>query len=130
MDSYNVKLVKRLLEALEDGASSEVLEAFYRPDIVQVEFPNRATPRGTSRNFEQVKQAAERGRGVVRTQRYDVLRVFEFGATVIVEARWSAELHNPPPGAPAGMAASLAMFFEFTDGKIAAQRNYDCFDPP
>jgi ketosteroid isomerase-like protein len=27
------------------------------------------------------------------------------------------------------MKASFAMFFEFRDGQIAVQRNYDCFDP-
>jgi ketosteroid isomerase-like protein len=33
-------------------------------------------------------------------------------------------------GAAGGeMRAYFAVFFEFRDGKIVAQRNYDCFDP-
>ena len=29
----------------------------------------------------------------------------------------------------ASMKAHFAMFFEFREGRIALQRNYDCFEP-
>jgi hypothetical protein len=118
------------LKALEDDARPEVLEEYYHPDALQIEFPNRIAPRGASRTLEQMKEAMVRGKNAVRSQRYDVLRIFEVGATVILEVRWSAELTSSAEGAPATMAASLAVFFEFSGGKIAVQRTYDCFDPP
>ncbi len=130
MDPQNVRLVRRLLKALEDDARPEVLEEYYHPDALQIEFPNRIAPRGASRTLEQMKEAMVRGKNAVRSQRYDVLRIFEVGATVILEVRWSAELTSSAEGAPATMAASLAVFFEFSGGKIAVQRTYDCFDPP
>jgi ketosteroid isomerase-like protein len=129
MDSHNVKIIHRLFRALEDG-EPEALAELYRPAVVQIEFPNRMAPRGASRNLEQMKEAMVRGRQVVRSQRYEILRLFEVGTTAIVEVRWSAELASPPPGAPSSLAASFAVFFEFSQGKIAVQRNYDCFDPP
>jgi hypothetical protein len=50
---------------------------------------------------------------------------------VAVEARWTGTLAVPfgkmEPSAE--MRASFAMFFLFREGKIAFQRNYDCFDP-
>ena len=52
MGSQNVKLVRRLLKALEEGAGPEVLEELYRPDALQIEFPNRVAPRGASRTLK------------------------------------------------------------------------------
>ena len=129
-ESPKAIIIRRLFKALEAGDEPEVLGELYGTDAVQIEFPNRVTPRGASRTLDQMKEAMVRGRLVVRSQRYDVLRLFEVGTTAVVEVRWSAELANPPPGAPSSMAASFAVFFEFSGGKIAVQRNYDCFDPP
>ena len=40
------------------------------------------------------------------------------------------ELKRPVPGLPeGGMRARFGVFIQLRDGKIAAQRNYDCFDP-
>jgi ketosteroid isomerase-like protein len=46
------------------------------------------------------------------------------------EARWEAELAVPVCSLTAGdiMRAHFAMFFEFRDGRIWRQRNYDCFE--
>jgi ketosteroid isomerase-like protein len=48
-----------------------------------------------------------------------------------VEARWTGVLAVALGTLAAGteMKASFAMFFHFRDGRIAMQRNYDCFDP-
>jgi len=44
-DSDNLQLARRYLEALERGESGDSL-AFFAPDVVQEEFPNRLTPKG------------------------------------------------------------------------------------
>jgi len=47
-----------------------------------------------------------------------------------VEARWTGVLAVTVGTLAAGveMKASFAMFFRFRDGRIAMQRNYDCFE--
>ena len=49
---------------------------------------------------------------------------------VAVEARWTGVLAVTVGTLAAGveMKASFAMFFRFRDGRIAMQRNYDCFE--
>jgi ketosteroid isomerase-like protein len=44
-DSDNLHLARRYLEAIERGGSDDSL-AFFAPDVVQEEFPNRLTRRG------------------------------------------------------------------------------------
>ena len=48
-----------------------------------------------------------------------------------LELIWLGALAVPIGSIPVGgpMAARLAVFIDFRDGKIASQRNYDCFDP-
>jgi ketosteroid isomerase-like protein len=50
---------------------------------------------------------------------------------VALEVRWSGTLAVPVGSFPAGgeMRARFAVFLDFRDGKIVAQRNYDCFEP-
>jgi ketosteroid isomerase-like protein len=48
-----------------------------------------------------------------------------------MEVLWTGTL-AVPGGSPATggtMRVHFALFMDFRDGKIAAQRNYDCFDP-
>jgi ketosteroid isomerase-like protein len=74
---------------------------------------------------------AERGAQVVRSQRYDVKRAVVQGDRVALEMTWTAVLAVPVGTLSAGdeMRAHLAMFVDVSDGKISAQRNYDCFEP-
>jgi ketosteroid isomerase-like protein len=127
----NVELVQRYLEAIEAGATGERLETFFTPDVEQVEFPNRLVPTGARRDLASILEAAERGRAVVRSQHFEVHAIVESGATAAAEATWTAVLAVPVGSIPAGgeMRARFAMFFELRDGRIARQRNYDCFDP-
>ena len=48
-----------------------------------------------------------------------------------IEVLWTGTLAMSFGNLSAGskMRAHSAMFFEFKDGKIASQRNYDCFEP-
>lgn len=48
-----------------------------------------------------------------------------------LEVLWTGTLAVPFGSIPAGgtMSAHFAVFLDFRDGKIVAQRNYDCFDP-
>jgi ketosteroid isomerase-like protein len=126
----NTEIVKAYFEALERSPDS--VHDFYHPDVVQEEFPNRFLPLGARRGLQELREASDRGRKVMASQRFEVVSMFADGDTVIVESEWSGTLAVPLGDAtPAGsvMKARFAQFFVFDAGKIVAQRNYDCFYP-
>ncbi len=53
------------------------------------------------------------------------------GDRVAMEVRWTGTLAVAMGSLPAGgtMRAHFGVFLYFRDGKIAGQRNYDCFEP-
>lgn len=116
--------------ALEAGATGETLAAFYAPDVVQEEFPNRFNPSGARRDLAALLEAAERGRRVMATQHYEILNLVASGEQVAVEFRWSGTLAIAVGALVPGdeLRGRFACFFEFRDGQIVAQRNYDCLE--
>ncbi|HEY4671685.1 MAG TPA: nuclear transport factor 2 family protein, partial [Gemmatimonadaceae bacterium] len=75
--------------------------------------------------------SARKGKQVIRAQRFDVLNSIVDGDNVALEVHWSGLLAAPVDVLPADseLRAHISIFFEFRDGKIARQHNYDCFDP-
>lgn len=129
--SFNLAMTNRYLNAIERGATGDELAAFFTEDVVQEEFPNQLTPTGARRNLDAILDAAGRGQHVVHSQRYEVLNSLASGDTVALEVQWSATLAIETGTIPVGgqMRARFAVFLEFRDGRIARQRNYDCFEP-
>jgi ketosteroid isomerase-like protein len=76
-------------------------------------------------------EAAERGRRVLRSQRYEVATALANGDEVALEVRWIGTLTVPVGKLAAGdpMVAHFGVFLTFREGLITRQRNYDCFDP-
>jgi ketosteroid isomerase-like protein len=126
-----LELTRRYFAALEAGATGDALAAFYAPEAVQEEFPNRLLPHGARRDLDAILKAAERGQQVMASQRYDILRVVANGDQVAVEFRWAGTLAVPvgPLAVGAERRGRFALFMEFRDGRIVSQLNYDCFDP-
>jgi ketosteroid isomerase-like protein len=126
----NTEVVKAYFRALDRSPDS--VADFYHADVVQEEFPNRFLPNGARRGLLELREAADRGRKVMVSQRFEVLNMFAHGDTVVVECEWSGTLAVPlGDTTPAGtvMRARFAQFFVIDAGKIVAQRNYDCFYP-
>ncbi len=123
-------IVRAYFDAIEAGDPEGSL-AFFAPDVVQEEFPNRLLPNGATRDLAALHEAAIRGSKVVTTQRYEILSAVVSGNRAAVEARWTAALSVPLGSIPAGgqMTARFAIFLQFRDGRIVRQHNYDCFDP-
>jgi ketosteroid isomerase-like protein len=119
------------ITTLQNRKSSMELMKFYHPDVRQIEFPNTLTKAKTVRTLEDLKNASERGTQVLQKETYEILRSFTTGNTVIIEAIWTGVLALPLGAIPIGgeMKAYFAQFYEFQDGKIISQRNYDCFEP-
>jgi len=126
-----IQRAKAFLAALASGASAEEIEAFYAPDILQEEFPNRLLPQGARRDLAALREAGARGRQVLAAQTYEVANAIGSGECVAIEVVWTGTLAigvgDLKPGDQ--MRARFAQFFEFRNGLIWRQRNYDCFDP-
>jgi ketosteroid isomerase-like protein len=127
----NIATARRYLEAIEDGVDFEQLASFFTPDVVQIEYPNRLVANGATRDLAQLREAGERGKAVVEKQRYEVQSAVADGDRVALEVVWTAtmkvQVGTIPPGGQ--MRAHFAVFLDFRDGRIARQRNYDCFEP-
>jgi ketosteroid isomerase-like protein len=120
---------KSYLRAIElDELSAE---AFFAPDVVQREFPNRLVPSGATRDLAALREASHRGKKAVTQQHYEITNAVEQGDQLALEVEWTAKLNLPVGNLPAGgvLRAHFGVFFRFRDGLIVTQHNYDCFDP-
>jgi ketosteroid isomerase-like protein len=128
--SSNLGSAQRYLAAIEAGATGVELAAFFAPDVVQQEFPNRLTPAGATRGLGDILEGAERGQKILRSQRYEILHAVTSGEHVALEVQWTGILAISLAGLPPGgvMRARFAVFLDYRDGKIVQQRNYDCFE--
>jgi ketosteroid isomerase-like protein len=127
----NQALIRDYLTALEHGQVGEALGRFFTEDAEQVEWPNRLNPHGGRSDRATLLARSEQGRHVLSSQRYEVESELARGEGVAVEASWVGTLATPLGSLAPGdaMRAHFAMFFECRDGRIARQRNYDCFEP-
>lgn len=116
----------RAIEARDDGA-----HAYFAPEVIQQEFPNRLVPGGATRDRAALIAASERGKRACTSERYEVVRAITQGDEVVLETIWTGTLAVPFGTLPVGgtMRAHLAICLTFRDGHIVSQRNYDCFDP-
>lgn len=119
------------VEAVAARAPVETILAFYHPDVVHEELPNRLLPNGATRNLAELREASEKGRKVISKETYEIVSVTEEGQRVVLEAIWTGTLAvgfgSLAPGDV--MRARFAQVFELEDGLIRRQRNYDCFEP-
>lgn len=126
-----LELTRRYFRAIEAGVPEAEMRQFFSPDVLQEEFPNRLVPNGATRDLAALIEAGRRGRAVVTGQTYDILNAVESGPWIALEVAWSATLKVQAGSIPAGgvMRARFGVFIEYRDGRIVAQRNYDCFEP-
>jgi ketosteroid isomerase-like protein len=129
-ENDNLTAVRQYLQAIASKAPVESIHCFYSPDVVQEEMPNRLKPKGDRRGMAELQRDYERGREILASSQYDIQSAVAEGDTVVIEVIWTGRLAVPvgqlQPGAE--MRARCAIFFEFQDGRVVRQRNYDCFD--
>jgi ketosteroid isomerase-like protein len=122
------EIVRRYLKAIEQRKDTL---GFFAEDAVQEEFPNALAPTGARRTLADLKAAGERGRGVMKSETYEIVSLCASGDHVAAEVLWRGVLAVPLRSLKPGdaMKARFAVFFEFEGDKIRRQRNYDCFEP-
>jgi ketosteroid isomerase-like protein len=130
IEERNLNRVREYLAALERGDSGESLRVFLADDVQQIELPNRLNPKGQQSDLAGMLARREQGKKVPRAQRDEIVSAIAQGERVAAEAIWTGvlaiRLGTLAEGAE--MKAHFAMFFEFREGKIRLQRNYDCFE--
>jgi ketosteroid isomerase-like protein len=123
-------LARRYLKAIEDGDATCVTNLF-TPEAIIEQLPNRIYPKGLRADVSRVAAAFEQGRKLFSRQTYEITSHSATGDILALEVLWTGTLSISFGTLTAGenMRCHSAMFLQFRDGKIAAQRNYDCFDP-
>jgi len=129
--SENIETANRYLTRLSAGAGPEEMAAFYAPDVVQEEFPNRLMPNGATRDLQALKEGRARGQALLGAENFEVLNAIANNDQVAMEVIWTATVKQAagPFAASQSLRARFAIFMEFRGGLIVRQRNYDCFDP-
>lgn len=127
----NLERARRYLAAIEGSTVHGTPGTFLAPDISQIEYPNQFVPNGATRDLAAMAEAAERGRRVVKNQRYEVRTALANGEDVALEVLWVGTLAVAIGSLGIGdeMRANFGVFLTFRDGLIIRQRNYDCFEP-
>lgn len=107
------------------------MKALFTTDVVIEQLPNRIYPQGLQGTLSQMESAFEKGRKLFTSQSYEIKNAVAHEDRVAVEVLWTGTLALGFGNLSAGsqMRCHSAMFFEFVNGKIARQRNYDCFEP-
>ena len=88
----NIEIARRYLARLSDGADADEIAAFYAPDVVQEEFPNRLMPNGATRDLAALKEGRVRGLALLRTERLELLNAVADGDQVALEVVWTATI--------------------------------------
>jgi len=127
----NLEVARAYLRALEQGACGDALARFFTDDAQQIELPNRLNPHGAVSDLRKLLNRAANVPHLIDSQRYEVISETVSGSHVILEAVWTGTLKIGFGSISSGttMKAHIALFFEFVDGCIKRQRNYDCFEP-
>jgi ketosteroid isomerase-like protein len=131
VEDKNIGVVRTYLNALQSGEAGDALRKFFTDDVRQIEMPNQLNKHGQESNLEHILQRSQQGLKVLGRQQYEIVSEIVQGDRVAIEARWTGVLTIGFGTLAAGteMKASFAIFFHLRDGRIALQRNYDCFDP-
>lgn len=126
----NLDKARRYLKAIENGDASFIADLF-SPDASLEQLPNKIYPQGARTTVAQIPESFEKGRKIFSRQTYEITNEAVNANTVALEVLWTGKLAIPfgTLAADSEIRAHSAMFMLFRDGKIAAQRNYDCFDP-
>jgi len=76
-------------------------------------------------------EAFEKGRKLLSSQSYEIKGCVVDGDELLIEVLWTGILALPFGSLSVGsqMRGHSAIIFQFKDGKIVRQRNYDCFEP-
>ncbi|WP_379133846.1 nuclear transport factor 2 family protein [Paenibacillus sp. sgz500958] len=117
-----------LLEQFNDRTSD--YEGILHPEMEQTEYPNWLTDHVAVSNYEVLFSRMGGGAKLLSSQNYEIRHVHETADAIITEVTWTAEVALDAGVFTKGqeLKAYFCCVFEFKDGLIYRQRNYDCFE--
>lgn len=123
-------LVTSYLRAVESHDLDEVARHLH-PEVQVVEHPNRISPAGRRYDLAALREAGERGKALLASERYEIRAMIVDGERAAVQIEWSGTLRAAAGPLPAGhvMRAQICSVIELRDGKVWRQEQYDCFVP-
>ena len=123
-------IVLSYLRAVESHDLDAVARHLH-PEGEVVEHPNRISPAGKRYDRAALREAGERGKALLASERYEVRAMIVEGDRAAAQIEWSGTLAVAAGPLPAGhvMRAQLCSVIELRDGKIWRQEQYDCFVP-
>src|SRR5215510_3076328 len=80
------------VHAIERGATGDELSQFVTADVIHEDMPNRVFPNGMRSDLARMREAAERGKALMRRQRYDIVSTIASGNAVAMQLDWTGEL--------------------------------------
>lgn len=130
----STELIERYLALVAKPDSTPAdFDGVLHSEMVFTERPNMFSPTGSVRPRDVMFEGMAKGRTILRGQSYEVRDHHVVDAThVVTRVLWRGETSINLGPLPAGtvLQCDSAMFFEFRDGLIVAQENFDCFAPP
>ena len=123
-------IVLSYLRAVESHDPDQVAP-WLHSEVIVVEHPNRISPAGKRYDLAALREASERGRALLASERYEVRAMLVDGERAVVQSEWAGTLRAAAGPWPAGhvLRAQLCSVFELRDGKVWRQEQYDCYLP-
>jgi ketosteroid isomerase-like protein len=109
------------LRAIESHDGDRVA-ALLHADVRVTEHPNKLNPAGKTYDKAALREAGERGKAILASERYDVRAIVAEGDRCVAQIEWTATLKDGRE-----MKAQIASAIELRDGLIWRQEQYDCF---
>jgi ketosteroid isomerase-like protein len=127
ISSSNLEKARQYLEAIEQGR--QFPEDLFDENTIVEQLPNRIYGNGSRATVAELKIGFKKGRELFSEQKYQINKELVIADMVVLEVLWTGKVAVSFGTLKVGdeMRAHSAMFMEFRDGKIVAQRNYDCF---
>ncbi|HUS31039.1 MAG TPA: nuclear transport factor 2 family protein [Kofleriaceae bacterium] len=109
------------LHAIESH-NLDLVAQFLHDDVQVTEHPNKLNPAGKTYDKAALREAGERGKALLASERYEVRAMTVEGDHCVAQILWTGVLADGRE-----MKAHICSAIELRDGRVFRQEQYDCF---
>jgi hypothetical protein len=126
-----LELITRLHQAIEAGEVGDGLLPLWADDGLTTEYPNLISPRGAKHNLTEMREASQRGAGLLASQAYRVFEAHDLGDMAILRLTWTGVVAIAVGPFEEGhvLTAHIAQFVRSRGDKLISIATYDCYEP-